>query len=123
MGIGLRHVDMDKWLEGLNGDVIFLNDLDPTDDIELIRRLTITVYDDSTFSLIPSCNCGVSNLKDHPEKQVGDLCDYCLTTVEVQTQRKLKSVIWIKPPEGIKKLINPSFLTLLLETVGSEELL
>ena len=114
MGVGATLPDYDKDLEHLGGQVVYLNDLDPINDHELIKRLTISVYDGASFTLIPVCSCGMTSLENHPELDIGDTCEYCHTEINLQSSQTLKPIVWIRAPEEIGKLINIYFLDLLI---------
>lgn len=114
MGVALVHEDFNEQLESLNGDYICINDLDPIADMELINRLTVTTYEGSTFSLTPSCSCGMTTRETHPDKNIGDKCDYCFTEIAVPSSRKLSSTVWLRAPDGVPAMINPRFLGTML---------
>lgn len=116
MGGYVKLVNYRDRLEKLNGNFVILNDLDPMENFDLIKRLCITSYDGQTFSLIPSCSCGITSLDKYPHLNVGDRCTYCHTQIAVQTSRPLEPIVWIRAPEGVDWLINPEFLSLMLET-------
>ena len=72
MGVNAILPDLNRDLEHLGGEVVYLNDLDPIKDHELIKRLTISIFDGASFSLIPSCSCGMTSLASNPELEIGD---------------------------------------------------
>lgn len=115
MGVGLHLTNYDKDIANMNQPVVFLNDLDPINDHELIRRLMVTMYMDGTYSIVPSCSCGETTLEKYPDMQIGDTCDYCLTKIESHSTRDLTSNVWIRPPEGVPCLMNISFLVMLID--------
>lgn len=44
MGVNAILPDLNRDLEHLGGEVVYLNDLDPIKDHELIKRLTISIF-------------------------------------------------------------------------------
>lgn len=68
-----------------------------------------TSYKGDVMSTIPMCKCGASRGNDLEYEK----CMDCGTTVMKSTERDIESDVWIRPPEGVKKLIRPSSLTML----------
>ena len=116
MGIIARLPDYNKDLENKGGNIIYLNDLDPVEDHELIKRLTIASFDQASYSMIATCSCGHTTLVTHPEKSIGDICDYCHTEINIQSSQKLEPIVWIRAPDGIPALLDLTFLDLLMNT-------
>lgn len=79
---------------------------------EYINSAIFTRYNnDSAISNIPSCDCGMLNVR-HLKNVICDNCgEPCVTRYETDIQ----SVLWIKAPNGIRALINPHVLTMLGE--------
>ena len=97
MGIIARLPDYNKDLENKGGNIIYLNDLDPVEDHELIKRLTIASFDQASYSMIATC-------------------DYCHTEINIQSSQKLEPIVWIRAPDGIPALLDLTFLDLLMNT-------
>lgn len=62
-----------------------------------------TQYEGDTLNIVPTCECGDTRGRYN----VGVVCEKCGTTVMAVTERPLESVLWIAPPKGVHKLINP----------------
>lgn len=115
MGTTLKHNDYREKLENLNGQFLYLNDLDPETDAELISRLTRMTFTTTSFSLIPSCACGETTKQNTPNIKEGDLCPYCYTEITTHSNRKIESRLWIRPPKDVKAFLSPWFVTTLLD--------
>lgn len=115
MGVTLRHNDYRERLASLNGQFLYLNDLDPEQDKELISRLTRMTFTGTTFSLIPSCACGETTKQNTPNIKEGDRCPYCYTEVTTHTNRRIESRLWIRPPDDVDAFLSPWFVSTLLD--------
>ena len=115
MGVNAILPDLNRDLEHLGGEVVYLNDLDPIKDHELVKRLTISIFDGASFSLIPSCSCGMTSLASNPELEVGDRCPYCHTELNLQSSQELKPIVWIRAPDEGGKLLSIYFLDILMD--------
>lgn len=118
MGVLLRHHDYRQTLERMNGQFLYLNDLDPEQDAVLIERLTRSTYDGSSFSLIPTCACGETTKDKSPNVHEGDRCPYCFTEVCSPTHRKIESRLWIRTPPDVVGFLLPRFVSVLLDVYG-----
>lgn len=116
MGVYLNIPDYQEGLDKYRDSIVFLNDLHPLHDLDLIQKLFVTFYDSPTFSSIPSCSCGETTLKKYPHLSEGDRCSKCKTKISKQTSRDITSNVWIRPIDGVDVLISPYFLNLLLCT-------
>lgn len=72
-------------------------------DKKLLDATIFTKYDDDFFSNVPSCPCG--NLKTG--KVRGEICPICHQECLPQTERELKSTIWIDALKGVDWFFNP----------------
>ena len=99
------------------GDKIILNDIKyfSMEDRERINRALITVYDDNTISLIPSCDCGETkgayllNMK----------CDKCSTIVR-NPHDKTDPLIWMHRLEEMPKFLSPHFWLMMRNVMGKK---
>lgn len=105
MAVNLEFVNHDQVFNALNTRPILVNEfeLDSVDDIDRFKSFIQTTYDSDSLEIHPRCNC---------EKLVGaefidTLCDICGTPCLPVTERPLESVLWIKAPRHVKRLINP----------------
>lgn len=111
MGTIARFTSMPRMMESLNGHFLYLNDLDPVQDAALISKLTVTSYDSSTYSMIPSCHCGTLNKREYPEANIGDVCHHCCTEMRPPNARRLTPHLWVRKFDQIRKLILPVFIS------------
>ena len=103
----LELVDHDEIFRATQANgVVIANDLDITSQVgkEKLNRLIYNRYEGDSLNVLPACDCG--HLKGG--YSVGMTCDICKTVCQNDMNRPLESTIWIKAPDGIRALINPT---------------
>lgn len=105
MGALLDVVDHDEEIRRLLRPPIIVNELNVEDihDKDLLERHLLTNYHGNTYSMIPTCDCGMTQGGD----KKGKTCPVCQTLVLPHTERPMESELWIQAPEGVHGLINP----------------
>jgi hypothetical protein len=112
MGSFLRLIDnADAFAEVPNP--IFVNDVGRASRekrAQLEKALTTEVTGVFT-EMPPSCDC--EQTTDY--SNLGLICTNCNTPVIRSADRDLRSMVWIRRPGGVSKLMNPMFLNMLLK--------
>lgn len=122
-GIYLDVPDIDRYYDTVADKAIIVNDIDARNPAEMDRlnRLLYTQFEGDLLDTTPSCDCG----KFRGEHLVGTVCrpdphngfpsneSYCYTEVASITERPMESILWIRTPPGIKRLIVPQVWTVL----------
>ena len=113
MSVYFEIEDLDEVAANLSTPPMIVNDLDldfSTEEgkAELARYLTST-FDGDTISPIPSCICGHYT----GEHRVGRECPKCNVKVMNLVDRPADFSMWVAPPKGVKRLINPEVWTVL----------
>ena len=85
------------------------------EDREKINRALITVYDDNTISLIPSCDCGETK----GAYLLHMKCDKCSTTVR-NPHDKTDPLIWLHKLDEMPKFISPHFWLMMRNVMGKK---
>lgn len=103
--MGMSIVDLDMVFETLQTPPVILNDQDilTVEGREKFDRLLFTHYGEESLSPTPTCECGA--LKGRYLLNV--LCTQCLTVVSEPIKNEIQSLVWMRPPPGIKYLIIP----------------
>lgn len=103
--------DFNEAFNNLKEPPIIVNDLlrSSNEEKDLIENLVKTKLGNDMLSTIPSCQCG--HLKG--EYAIGERCPHCRDTVKTITFQNLEPLLWIRSPNGIKKLISPIVWTIL----------
>lgn len=111
-------ISLDDYFMQTGGDKIILNDIIyfSMEDREKISKALITVYDDNTISLIPSCDCGDKK----GAYLLGEKCDKCSTSVK-DPHDKTDPLIWMHAVEGMPKFLSPHFW-LMMRSVMSKKI-
>lgn len=111
MSIYQEVVSHDEIFSQLTTEPIIVNDFDvySYEQREKLNSLLYTRYEGDALDVTPSCDC--SELRG--EYNVGMHCKQCNTRCESSTERTIESLLWIKAPEGIHGLMNPTVWTLL----------
>lgn len=106
MGLYFGLVDFDEEFNNLPKIPTILNDLEENNakDKEFINSCIYTRYTTDLLSNIPSCGCGHLVGQD----LLGVTCTECHDTVKNSIETDLEPLIWIRAPEGVKALINPT---------------
>ena len=109
--------NLDEYFNETTGDKIILNDVKyySIDDKDRIAKALITVYDDNTISMIPSCDCG--ELKGG--YLLGKLCNACSTTVR-DLQDKTDPLLWMHAVDDMPKFMSPHFWLMMKTVMGKK---
>lgn len=89
---------------------LILNDLDISteESRERLNSEISSMYsynkNENVISLLPQCNCG--NIKG--EYNLNVICNKCNTKVTSKLYQDIHSYLWVRKPNGVAKLINPS---------------
>jgi hypothetical protein len=114
MGISLELVDFDDlfYKHGLHAKKI-INDFSGSteEEKEEINRLIYTKDTTGLLSNLPTCECG----KIVGEFNMSVVCNTCHTPVQSLLDQELETFVWIRTPQGVRKLINPIVWTMLSE--------
>lgn len=112
-----KFISLDDYYKETTGDKILLNDIRyfSIEDKEMINRALITVYDDNTISLIPSCDCG--DLKGG--YLLGKRCSKCSTHVR-DVHDKTDPLIWMRALDGMPKFLSPHFWLMMKNVMGKK---
>lgn len=104
-GLILATTNLDEDLVGLKRPPLIVNDLDIRypEDKEKLEKYLMTKYDEATFSMVPSCDCG----KTAGGYMRGKVCPHCDSMVLTHTEIPLESDLWLRVPEGVTAFINP----------------
>lgn len=86
---------------------IIINDLPCTteSDKERIKELTLTQLTSDTISIIPTC--GGSCNATRGEYALGRTCSVCGNTVRSSIGDSNSSILWMRAPQGVRKLVSP----------------
>lgn len=113
MAIEARIVDFDHLFHTSTRPPMLVNDfnIDTQEDRDKLNKLIYTYYEGDSLKVLPACECGEIT----SEFNVGITCQNCGQVVRAITERELESILWIRPPDGVKTLINPVFWAILSE--------
>lgn len=105
-GVYQQCVDHDDLHAKLTFTPAYANDLDITtlDGKDELNKLMYSRYEGDSLNVIPSCDCGLL----HGARFLSHLCKVCNTKCEYITEKALESLVWIRAPRGIKRLISPT---------------
>lgn len=107
----LRVLNMGDKLAAKSTRPMFVNDfpMDTEADRQYLQDLLVTNYNTTdVFVNVPRCECGVLDKGYYVNaKGEGKICPVCGTEAVAPTARKIESTLYIRAPEGIKKLITP----------------
>ncbi len=111
-------VDHDELYERLVAqgiEPIIINDLPSTTeaDKERIKELTITQLSSDTISIVPTCGGTVCNQATRGKYNLGKTCPICGNVVRSTIEDSARSLLWLRAPEGVERLINPIALNFL----------
>lgn len=104
-GVALRLINFDNLFNTASTEPVIVNhfDLSTTEEIERLNGMIFTQYEGDSLQIVPSCECGDTT----GAYNVGITCQGCGTKVMSVTERPLESILWIAPPKGVLKLVNP----------------
>lgn len=113
MGLFFEIIDFDEEFAKSSRIPTILNDLEENSekDKEFVNSCIYTRYTSDLLSNIPSCGCG----KLFGEDRLGVICPDCNTAVAHAIEHDLEPLIWIRAPEGVPALINPTVWAILSE--------
>ena len=102
---------------------IFLNEIDinSVEGMKSFNEKIMTLYEEESLTSAPSCVCKALR----GGRNFGDTCPKCNTKVEYDLEREIENEIWVRAPEGLPGLINPTVFVMLEEflTKGNNNLL
>lgn len=119
MAIRIELMDYDELFRSVeNQGILVINDLDPSivNDWRTFRDSIISRYEQDTLSVIPSCDQGCSQ----GGLLLGSTCPYCGTKVEIVTDKKFLSDVWMEAPSGIDGFIHPMAYRIFSKTFKSK---
>lgn len=89
---------------------IIINEIesDSEDQREKINDLIYTVHEGDVMSVVPRCKCGALETAHN----LGTVCEVCNTEVK-EVDEDVETKLWLKRPEGLRKMIHPLFLAIL----------
>ncbi len=104
-GIYEKAVDFEQLFDGLTFEPYFVNhlDVDTTEGKERLNSMLFSRYEGDSLNVVPSCDCGTLFGGDH----LGEICNICSTSCTYVSEKVLESLLWIKAPEGVERLISP----------------
>jgi len=106
MGIYAQLVDYDEEFARLDVEPIVVNDYNTSipEEKEALDQHLFTHYQDTdTIDEAASCDCGALT----GVYRIGITCRVCNTQVYSTTDRPIQSMLWIRAPEEVPRLINP----------------
>jgi hypothetical protein len=113
LGVALQLVDFDDLFFNRSRQApVIINDFSETseEDKAALNRMIYTKYStDDLLSNLPSCECG--DLAG--QHLVGVVCSNCHMPVTSPLEQDLEPIVWMRSPNGVKKLINPIVWTML----------
>lgn len=115
--IYLRLVDLKHVFNNLRQPPVFANDLDISTQQgrEKLQNLLVKRYEGDALNILPTCHCGHLT----GGRNLFTICNQCGTTCLPPLEQPLQSLIWLRPPEGIKTFINPTAWTFLSRAMTS----
>ena len=92
---------------------IFLNDVDVStiSGKMAFNEKLMTLYEEESLTSSPTCQCRYLRTGKHHK----DICPRCNTSCEYELERDIENDLWVRAPEGIPGLIEPSFYVMLQE--------
>lgn len=92
---------------------IIINDLPCTteSDKEHIKELTITQLSSDTLATVPTCggSCNATRGRIY----LGTTCPACGNVVRTSIEESSRSLLWIRAPKGVKRMISPIAMRML----------
>lgn len=102
---------------------LFLNDVDVStiEGKQAFNEKIMTLYEEESLTSSPTCQCRFLRSGKHH----GDTCPHCNTVCEYEQEKAIENDLWIRAPEGIKTLMNPTAYIILQDfmTKGPHNLL
>jgi len=105
MGVCLSLLNFNQVFSQLKMPPVIVNDLvnSSVEQKEKLNATILTAYSSDLLSNVPSCECGSIT----GEYNVGIVCANCQTEVK-NPHGDLESFVWLRAPEGVRALINPT---------------
>lgn len=115
MGVNARIVDLNELFLKSSADNILINhfNISSNEDVERLNRLIYTHFDGDLLNVTPSCDCRETQGGFYVDTK----CEVCGTVVKAVTERKLETVLWMQPPEGVTAFINPHVWSILSDAM------
>lgn len=109
--------NLDKYMMETTGDKIILNDIRYNSllDREKINNALITVYNEGTIDMVPTCDCG----EKRGAYLLGSLCESCGTKVR-NLQDKIDPLLWMQRIEDMPKFMSPHMWLMLKSVMGKK---
>lgn len=110
-GVSAEIVNYAELFERVGGDALFVNgfDLNKAEEKERLMKLLYTHYEGEVLPIVPSCECGYLTRQSNENIT----CPECGTVCRPITEKPLVSKAWMRPPNGVKKFLNPQVWTIL----------
>lgn len=110
MAVIEKVLNLDNYFSSLTSNKIILNDLNfySIDDVSSVNNMLMTVYEDETISVTPSCSCG----KLKGRYRLNKKCYSCNTYV-TDPQENIDPFLWLENLEGVPLFVNPHFWAML----------
>lgn len=114
MSIYMKLVNFNREFSQLSHPPTIVNDVSTVsiDEKEALKKQIYTTYDSDVMDVVPSCDCKQLT----GERKVGRFCKNCKSIVVSPTEANLQSILWVRAPKGVNKLINPYIWGLLTQT-------
>lgn len=111
MGVYAEIVDYNEDFIRLASEPKFINDVDdsPTEK-DKIKKEVFTSHESDCLTNISMCDCG----RLTGDGNIGIKCPNCLTVV-TPSSTDLQPRIWMRSPDGVEKMINPVFWSMLVK--------
>lgn len=115
MGVNARIVDLNELFHKSSHDNIIINhyNISSNEDVERLNRQIYTHFEGDLLNVTPSCDCRATQGGYYIDTR----CDVCGTVVKAVTERKLETVLWMMPPEGVAAFINPHVWSILSDAM------
>lgn len=121
-GMYLDLEDIDQVRHQLSCVPVYVDELDVTefDSRAQLNDMLLTRYDSDKLDGVPSCECGTSGIRGG--WQSSTVCHVCHSPVRSHSDKEIESRLWIRPPVGVKAMINPQVLDSMIRffKVGGE---
>lgn len=114
MSVSQRLVNFDLLFSQLRSSPIIINDVmeSSEDEKEVLKKMISTRYNSDLLSNLPSCECGSSTDGAETgitgEYNIGVFCSNCGTVVKSPIEQTIEPILWMRAPNGVRKLINPT---------------
>lgn len=112
MGIYISALNFNEKFHQLRTPPIIINDVMDysIEEKQKLNDIIFTTYSNDLMSNIPTCECGSVT----GQYNLGIVCENCNTLVS-ENQGDLESFVWMRVPNGLKALINPTVWIMICE--------